>query len=135
MCSRGGDDTDNGVSGRIYGMLAAEMSDTRNRGRILWVFATSRPDLLEWSDEADALIDEPLVGMERYVTTIPPFDALAFADVETVRAFLTAAGANRAVWSDASLGAGMNSTSHTHGDFDNDPTTLDSVAHILRQGF
>src|SRR4030095_15817983 len=24
-----------------------EMSDTRNRGRILWVFATSRPDLLE----------------------------------------------------------------------------------------
>jgi SpoVK/Ycf46/Vps4 family AAA+-type ATPase len=23
------------------------MSDTRNRGRILWVFATSRPDLLE----------------------------------------------------------------------------------------
>src|SRR5262249_31553066 len=24
-----------------------EMSDTRNRGRIIWVFATSRPDLLE----------------------------------------------------------------------------------------
>src|SRR5947208_1928267 len=28
-------------------MLAREMSDTRNRGRIIWVFATSRPDLLE----------------------------------------------------------------------------------------
>jgi SpoVK/Ycf46/Vps4 family AAA+-type ATPase len=28
-------------------MLAKEMSDTQNRGRILWVFATSRPDLLE----------------------------------------------------------------------------------------
>ena len=28
-------------------MLAKEMSDTRNRGRIIWVFATSRPDLLE----------------------------------------------------------------------------------------
>jgi SpoVK/Ycf46/Vps4 family AAA+-type ATPase len=28
-------------------MLAKEMSETRNRGRILWVFATSRPDLLE----------------------------------------------------------------------------------------
>ncbi len=24
-------------------MLAKEMSDTRNRGRIIWVFATSRP--------------------------------------------------------------------------------------------
>src|SRR5688500_16075724 len=28
-------------------MLAKEMSDTRDRGRIIWVFATSRPDLLE----------------------------------------------------------------------------------------
>ena len=45
--SRNGSDGDDGVSGRVYGMLAAEMSDTRNRGRILWVFATSRPDLLE----------------------------------------------------------------------------------------
>jgi hypothetical protein len=41
----GGDDS--GLSGRVYAMLAAEMSNTRNRGRILWVFATSRPDLLE----------------------------------------------------------------------------------------
>jgi hypothetical protein len=41
----GGDDS--GLSGRVYAMLAKEMSDTRNRGRILWVFATSRPDLLE----------------------------------------------------------------------------------------
>jgi SpoVK/Ycf46/Vps4 family AAA+-type ATPase len=28
-------------------MLAKEMSDTANRGRIIWIFATSRPDLLE----------------------------------------------------------------------------------------
>jgi AAA+ superfamily predicted ATPase len=39
--------SDSGLSGRVYSMLAKEMSDTRNRGRILWVFATSRPDLLE----------------------------------------------------------------------------------------
>jgi AAA+ superfamily predicted ATPase len=38
---------DSGLSGRIYGMLAQEMSDTNNRGKIVWVFATSRPDLLE----------------------------------------------------------------------------------------
>ncbi|MBA3270388.1 MAG: ATP-binding protein [Acidobacteria bacterium] len=44
---RGGGDSDNGLSGRVYSMLAKEMSDTRNRGRIIWVFATSRPDLLE----------------------------------------------------------------------------------------
>lgn len=40
-------DNDSGLSGRVYSMLAKEMSDTRNRGRIIWVFATSRPDLLE----------------------------------------------------------------------------------------
>jgi len=44
---REGGDSDSGLSGRVYAMLAKEMSDTRNRGRIIWVFATSRPDLLE----------------------------------------------------------------------------------------
>jgi hypothetical protein len=44
---REGSDGDGGLSGRVYSMLAKEMSDTRNRGRIIWVFATSRPDLLE----------------------------------------------------------------------------------------
>ena len=45
--TREGGDDDSGLSGRVYSMLAKEMSDTRNRGRIIWVFATSRPDLLE----------------------------------------------------------------------------------------
>jgi hypothetical protein len=44
---REGRDADGGLSGRVYAMLAKEMSDTRNRGKIIWVFATSRPDLLE----------------------------------------------------------------------------------------
>jgi len=38
---------DSGLSGRIYGMLAKEMSETANRGKIIWIFATSRPDLVE----------------------------------------------------------------------------------------
>lgn len=38
---------DSGVSGRVYSMMAKEMSDTRNRGRILWILASSRPDLIE----------------------------------------------------------------------------------------
>jgi SpoVK/Ycf46/Vps4 family AAA+-type ATPase len=44
---RGGGDADSGLSGRVYAMLAKEMSDTANRGKIIWIFATSRPDLLE----------------------------------------------------------------------------------------
>jgi hypothetical protein len=44
---REGGDGDSGLSGRVYSMLAKEMSETRNRGRIVWIFATSRPDLVE----------------------------------------------------------------------------------------
>lgn len=39
--------TEPGVSGRIYAMLAQEMSDPTHRGRLLWILATSRPDLVE----------------------------------------------------------------------------------------
>ena len=38
---------DSGVSGRVYSMMAEEMSNPVNRGRILWVLASSRPDLIE----------------------------------------------------------------------------------------
>jgi hypothetical protein len=39
--------SDSGLSGRIYAMIAKEMSNPDNRGRILWVLASSRPDLIE----------------------------------------------------------------------------------------
>jgi hypothetical protein len=38
---------DGGLSGRLYSMIAQEMSDTANRGKVMWVLATSRPDLIE----------------------------------------------------------------------------------------
>lgn len=44
---RSAESGDSGVSGRVYGMMAERMSDSRNRGRILWALATSRPDLVE----------------------------------------------------------------------------------------
>ena len=44
---RNADSGDSGVSGRVYGMMAERMSDSRKRGRVLWVLATSRPDLVE----------------------------------------------------------------------------------------
>ena len=57
-------DGDGGLSGRVYSMLAKEMSDTRNRGRIVWVFATSRPDLLEVDLKRQGRLDVhiPLFG-------------------------------------------------------------------------
>jgi len=38
---------DGGLSGRVYAMIAKEMSEGKNRGRIIWVLASSRPDLIE----------------------------------------------------------------------------------------
>ncbi len=38
---------DGGLSGRLYSMIAQEMSDSANRGKVMWVLASSRPDLIE----------------------------------------------------------------------------------------
>ncbi len=71
---RGGGDGDSGLSGRIYGMLAKEMSDTRNRGKIVWVFATSRPDLLEVDLKRQGRLDV-------HIPLFPPQDASSRHDL------------------------------------------------------
>lgn len=38
---------DSGVGGRIYSMLAEEMGNSASRGKVIWVLASSRPDLIE----------------------------------------------------------------------------------------
>lgn len=38
---------DGGLSGRLYSMIAQEMSKSANRGKVMWVLASSRPDLIE----------------------------------------------------------------------------------------
>jgi hypothetical protein len=38
---------DGGLSGRLYSMIAQEMADSANRGKVMWVLASSRPDLIE----------------------------------------------------------------------------------------
>ena len=44
---REGSSGDSGVSGRLYSMLAEEMGSGANRGKVIWVLASSRPDLIE----------------------------------------------------------------------------------------
>jgi len=44
---RDGGSSDSGLSGRIYSMIAQEMSNSENRGRVMWILASSRPDLIE----------------------------------------------------------------------------------------
>jgi len=37
---------DSGTSSRVFAMIAAQMGDTKYRGRIVWMLLTARPDLL-----------------------------------------------------------------------------------------
>jgi hypothetical protein len=68
MGKRESGEGDSGLSGRIYAMLAKEMADTDNRGRILWLFATSRPDLLEVDLKRQGRLDV-------HIPLFPPADA------------------------------------------------------------
>jgi AAA+ superfamily predicted ATPase len=59
---------DGGLSGRIYSMFAQEMSNSANRGRILWILATSRPDLVEVDLKRPGRVD---VKIPIFPTTTP----------------------------------------------------------------
>lgn len=65
---RGVSSSDGGLSGRVYSMLAEEMSRPENRGRILWVLASSRPDLVEVDLKRPGRID---VKIPLFPTTAP----------------------------------------------------------------
>jgi hypothetical protein len=83
--------------------------------------------LLETDAGGTAVVDMPLVGMERYYTLT---EVYADDATKSVRAFTK----GRQVWSVASGAAGLCSESRRHGDFDNDRTTRDSLIAIVSQG-
>jgi hypothetical protein len=59
---------DSGVSSRVYSMIAREMSDPDNRGHLLWVLASSRPDLIEVDLKRPGRID---IKVPLFPTTTP----------------------------------------------------------------
>ncbi len=66
--------SDSGLSGRVYAMLAKLMSDTNNRGKIIWIFATSRPDLVEVDLKRPGRLDV-------HIPLFPPQNAKERADL------------------------------------------------------
>jgi len=65
---REGGTSDSGLSGRIYGMFAEQMSNPANRGRIVWILASSRPDLIEVDLKRPGRVD---VKIPIFPTTTP----------------------------------------------------------------
>ena len=59
---------DAGISGRIYSMLAKEMGSSTNRGKLVWILASSRPDLIEVDLKRPGRID---VKIPLFPTTTP----------------------------------------------------------------
>jgi ATPase family associated with various cellular activities (AAA) len=64
---QGGNDA-GGINGRIYAMMAEEMANGKNRGKIVWILASSRPDLIEVDLKRPGRID---VRIPIFPTTTP----------------------------------------------------------------
>lgn len=58
---RGGDGGDSGVSQRVFRRLLEFMSDTSHRGRVIFLAATNRPDLLDAALKRPGRMDQKLV--------------------------------------------------------------------------
>lgn len=79
-------------------------------------------------------VDEPLVGMERYLREARIFTPAEFPAIARGRMFY-GDFPESLVWSPDSVGEGTKSASAKHGDFDNDEATLKSVQWLLQNGF
>ena len=73
--------------------------------------------------------DMPIIGMQRF-NTGERFVAPGFPESDALRAWFSAPG-DRLVWSIADDGDGRRSQSQTHGNFDNDPATLETLRWIV----
>jgi pimeloyl-ACP methyl ester carboxylesterase len=92
--------------------------------------------VLESSESGSRAPDTPIVGMARYYRTDGTNDPyLAERGVRVVREFASRDG--NVVWSKSAVdaGAGRRADATKHGDFDDPGQAMDSVLHILRDGW
>ncbi len=70
---------DSGTSARVFAMLAAQMGDTRYRGKIVWMLLTSRPELLpiDLKRQGRAEVHIPLFYPQSAEEIAPMFAAMA----------------------------------------------------------
>lgn len=128
-----------------FRLLDRTLADHGHRVRRLRIFAMH--DRLERADRLIAGVypssllylvsgvleeqaDWPLVGMQRFHTDRAPFTAERFPEIARARRAIGATPGG-CVWSVADGGPGLSSRASRHGDFDDDPATLASVAHMI----
>lgn len=118
---------------RINGFRCFAMRDDleRNDRLVSLLYPRSLLYFVSGVVESSQSADVPLVGMQRYHSQKKPYKG---AGMDEMARFFSA-GPNRGVWSSSVGQPGLESEAAHHGDFDDDPKTLDSVAHILAERF
>jgi hypothetical protein len=82
----------------------------------------------------EATVDEPLVGMERFLREEEIFTPARFPAIARGRTFFARFPESLA-WSPDTTGYGTMTSAAKHGDFDNDTETLKSLQWVLQEGF
>lgn len=78
--------------------------------------------------------DKPLLGMQRYYVRTACYDAAHFPSVEWARGFF-ASSSHRTVWSVVDGGPGASSACESHGGFDDEDVTINSVEWLLQNSW
>ncbi|MFT6328872.1 MAG: hypothetical protein ACJAYN_000799 [Bermanella sp.] len=120
---------------RISDFRMFTMTDENEKKDVLVKYLYPHSLLYFVSGVTESEVDMPLLGMERYFDETL-FSSSKFSSVKRVRDLISSDFQNGVIWSE-SLGnsAGLNTGSRTHGDFDNEEKTLESVSHIIKNGF
>ena len=105
----GGEDTDGGTSSRIIARLKEFMADTENRGQVLFVMMTNRPDKLDTDIKRPGRLDRK----------IPFFYAQTAAErVDVLRAILGRYGIATDLTDDAAGSAGEKMEGYSNADIE-----------------
>ena len=122
---------------RINGIRIFAMSDDlEKQDALLDSFPRAYPRSLLYfvSGILENEADKPLVGMQKFYGGGAAYSASAYPEIAAVNRYLSSK-TNGFVWSSSNNGQGLSSASTDHGDFDNDSETLQSLGHILDNGF
>jgi len=122
-----------GSGDRISGLRIFGMSDGLERRDAIAGFAYPASLLYFVSGVLEEGTDVPLAGMERYYR--PPYEGDDFASIESARRFPLLNKAHAAIWSPRSDGMGMNCDMKSHGGWMSAAQTVESVQHIIREGY
>jgi hypothetical protein len=82
-------------------------------------------------DEAD----KPLVGMQRYYSGRPPYDASGTPDVAALRGFRELTKPNALDWALCTVGQGCDTDMASHGGLEQAPVLMASVQYIIKNGY